>query len=466
MNTTELDVSDIPQDRILRLRDPISGIVVPAMSTHENKDLLRQIGKDVCLRFGFHVPPKEADDEARRAQRIEAYKGTVPHWWVAVIVEGTCGEVTERRMVHLDVCGAAYDDTAFRMHEGAPVSLQVFATSEYDLVPAKMFGKSIGGEDLSHKFVMTSSTTGPGNRKYCSLHPLSVRHLRCFHWKEKVGVEVTPVDTFIKRNMRGFPGCYDRWLDTVVQLQHKFLLRAPAGTEVIVCKLQKRRDLNGKKAVVHASNSTGAPTDRIPVLVEGLPNPVSIKPSCARLPSKRAYSSFDELLSRVDAVNKLPAELPKPLSRKTRASLQKRLAADAELRDAMEKLTSGKVTISYYGDAEFVRGIRRLSEPPFDALLPASMIASIRDGLEVADHPQAEAVFAILKVCRSAKLKALQRDPGLVRGGGGVAISEECELFRLLQSVAKKIRASAGLMEVFEAMDRKGLFHNPVRKVG
>ena len=98
----------------------------------------------------------------------------------------------ERLMVHLDVCGAAYDAKALvpGPRKGSLVSLQVFCTPEFQIIPNDMSG-------LEHKCLLLGYLRG-GNS--VSLQPKSTRHFRCYHRQDNSVLEVSPLATYVDRN--------------------------------------------------------------------------------------------------------------------------------------------------------------------------------------------------------------------------------------------------------------------------
>ena len=115
LNTIEFDVSDILSARgseaCLRMRDPVTDLTLPVIATHETMDRITAMGESVCARLGMRMPPREGHNrEKLKRHRPESYTGTVPHWWVATVVEDT--RTSRHVMVHLDICGAAYDPSA------------------------------------------------------------------------------------------------------------------------------------------------------------------------------------------------------------------------------------------------------------------------------------------------------------------------------------------------------------------
>ncbi|GMH40740.1 hypothetical protein BSKO_08644 [Bryopsis sp. KO-2023] len=451
MNTTMFDVSDLPSTSILKLRDPISGVTIRVLSTYEDQDMLRSVGADVCRRVGFGVPEASAAPKAAMT--------SAPHWWVAAIVEGQ----GERRMVHVDVCGAAYGDSGFRRQDGELVSLLVFTTPVYEL--CKSLPKRMVGQDLSHKFLMEPNvSTKEGKIKF--LQPLSVRHLRSFHAKDGSSVEVTPLETFVRRrNKNGVLGA--KWSRLVAALRDELVLITPPGTGFVVCNLEKRPELNGRKGRVHESVILEPPTDRVPVWVDGVGNPFKLKTNCVRLTTRKQYSSFEQIFQRVQKASRAIEEQidsVKPVPKKAAAAFSKALKKDAVLAHAWSTLMSGKMTVSFFEDKKFVQGIRKLCSPPFDAVLPPFMMPPLTDGLAVADHPKAAETFAILKMCKTAKLRAMEENPGIVRGGA-VQVDKGSDFYQVLTRIAEKVKADPGLTEVFDMMDRNHQFPNPVKQL-
>ena len=212
----------------------MTGTTVPIIPTHETMDRLIDLGESVCARLGMQLPPLEErrDREVLKRHRLESYVGTIPHWWIAVVVEGEKNGNKEYNMVHLDICGAVVKAPGSSGDE--LVSLQTFSTPEYSMVPNS-------DKNMRHKLVMKAFTSersnqirGHGNQHtLIVLQPKSVRHFRCYHKDDTSTIEVTPLATFVERNP--FGDDYDAKIsEMVLSIQRDAVLQLPVGSEVIV----------------------------------------------------------------------------------------------------------------------------------------------------------------------------------------------------------------------------------------
>lgn len=302
LNCTEFDVADILTSRgendILKIHDPISNTTVPIIATHETMDSCRNLKESVCFRLGMK-PLK--DDDARRKDidilkkhRPESYTGALPHWWVSVVVEGS-SETTgfkDYYMVHLDVCGAAYDSNALvkAPESDMLVSLQSFVTPEYEMIP-------YCDGALAHKLSMKAMTSQrvfnpvPGAFPRVVLQPKNIRHFRCYHKNDTSSIEATPLVTYLERNPFSDEDG-DKISDMVASIQQRVILQLPIGSKVTVCNIVAKPELNGRPAVVCNSKAKDkVAADRVPLMILGEKNPLQLKATCIQLPAtkKRQY---------------------------------------------------------------------------------------------------------------------------------------------------------------------------------
>eukprot|EP00439_Symbiodinium_sp_Y106_P080838 s157_g19.t1 len=111
---------------------------------------------------------------------------TVPHWWIAAIVQGDRGLY----MVHVDLCGPAYgtfcrSTSALKsMPTGKELPLDYFITPCYVMTPFQMF--FVHPESLNY---------APADAKFTALH--QIRHLRCFYHGHSSYITATPLPSFV-----------------------------------------------------------------------------------------------------------------------------------------------------------------------------------------------------------------------------------------------------------------------------
>lgn len=203
-------------------------------------------------------------------------------------------------MVHLDVCGAAYDESALAKVPGSDsfVSLKVFSTPEYALRPNDAPG-------CSHKLIMLPTLRPSADRQNSLfLQPKSVRHFRCYHTERPIpgmsppAIEVTPLQTFLQRNESDdeMSAKIDALVETLQQPQS--LRNLQVGTKVLVCKIQSKPELNGRSGIItKATEKDHVHSDRVPVLVHGMRKPISLKLSCIRLPPQKQYRTPEEVMN-------------------------------------------------------------------------------------------------------------------------------------------------------------------------
>ena len=518
LNTTEFDVADllssetstvqVPNESdntrnnddhhvVLRVHDPITDVTVPVIATYETMDRLSDLGQSVCRRLGTHCPSNE-DRKQWKNIRPKSYSGSVPHWWVAVVVE-----VEQQRhgvtatksyeMVHLDICGAAYDAKALEMTKMRPggsstlVPLQVFCTPEYCLVPND-------DKDLGHKFVMKAflSKRCQGSDKQwgvigdaavlrdrIALQPKSIRHFRCYHRNDTSSIEVTPLATFIERAPLLVEGISSttsmtRNIKMMKQsIQNDILQRLSIGSKIVVCNVQSKPELNGRSGVIKKSSKRGnASIGRVPVLIEGQKTPILLKPTCIQLPVQKhlPYRSLQEIRHEYDkeidaeqqAIMKEVEETPMTDEQKSRAQSALH-SSDPAVQKAISVIQTGQMSFTSLGDPEIKRGITMLLGPPLDVILPASLLQKLKNGVDLSNHPKADDAMKIINMMKAAKQRFAQDHPTLINADGSFPALEGSDMDRMLISIRTKIRSDKDLSFVFQRLEELGLYVNPAK---
>lgn len=471
LNSVEFDVSDLlsvkSKDAVLKVHDPMTNTTVPIISTHEQMDHLTGLGEAVCARLGIQLPPLNDDRESLKLHRPQSYVGTVPHWWVAVVVEKENGGIKEYRMVHLDICGAAYDASALVKTADNLVSLQTFITPEYQLM--RCIDKA-----NPHKLEMKAFTTQRCGFKGCGnmntpvvLQPKSIRHFRCYHNNDTSTVMATPLATFVERNPLSHIDDRNKIGGITSSIRQKMILQLPVGSEVIVCNIKSKPELNWRSGVVHKSSSRDrVAKDRIPVLIQGQNTPVQLKPTCISLPEAKSqqYQTLEEILRNHNSSmgDEYHEEKKKVFSRKERAKITPKLHDPAVVK-AISVIQSGQATFTCFGDEEFKRGIEMLLIPPLDAVLPKSLLVIFRNGYDLSNHPKANDAIKLINMMKTGKQRLLQEHPDAVLGNGVVVVPPGSDMDRIQTSVVRKIRSDESLLFVFQRLEELGLYVNPAR---
>lgn len=480
LNCLEFDVSDIlsSPDKALKLHDPVTDTTVPAIATHATMEQMYNLGGEMCIRLGKHQPDKETIKSwAKMKQHIpDAYNSTVPHWWLAVVVEGlqSTGEKAYT-MIHLDLCGAAYDPSSLvtAPTSKALVSLKVFTTPEYDMVP---------NPELSHKLFMTPTLSkraaGGRSRPPISLQPKSLRHFRCYHMERKkvnvaaASIEVTPLEKFIEH--RPIDETTNAKIKQLIHsLQNTHLKSLPEGTEVVVCNIQSKPELNGRHGIIKkAREKDHIGSDRIPVLVNGLRMPISLKPVCILLPhQKQPYRTLEELKkSSIDEkIVKKEVAIAKQqvgsLTAKQKSQIKKKLNDPVVLK-VLQSAQSMKTGFTRLADPEYKRGVKELIQFPLSTILPQEALNTFRQSYELSNHPKAGAAIQIINLLKMAKQRLMTEQPECVRSDGTIEILKVIpgsEIMRVQESVKKRIKNDKELAYVFERLDEIGLYVNPAK---
>jgi len=473
LNSMEFDVSDIlsSSDQLLKIHDPVSDVTVPCISTHQQMEKLLNMGEKACHRLGLELPEKVSKEWNMMKKYVpDSYKTTVPHWWLAVVVEGQDTSHSEKQhtMVHLDVCGAAYDESALSKVPGndSLVSLKVFSTPEYELRPHMAPG-------LSHKLVMlpTLRPSTDRQRGRMSHQPKSLRYFRCYHAKRPspeispAAIEVTPLQTFLKRNE--FDDAKNVIIDELVEtLQQPLSLKnLRVGTKVLVCNIQSKPELNGQSGIIRkATVKDHENSDRIPVLVHGMAKPISLKLSCIRLPPQKQYNTPEELM-KLNSIE-TPEDVPEPsqLSKRERQQLKNKLNSnDPAIAKVLQAIQSGDAGFTRMTDPEYKRGVKEFTQPPLNAMLPAEYKKMFKNCYELSNHPKAMDAIKIINMRKAAKQRLMTIHPECLQPNGAIAVPLDSECMRLQENIENKIRGDEGLAFVFKRLDELGLYVNPIK---
>lgn len=465
LNSMEYDVSDLIEPETdtppLAIRDPVSGVVTLAIATHAVMDAMTEIGEAGCLRLGRTAPGASKSRSKIKELRPDAYSTSVPHWWLAVVVEGQGeDEQNERSMVHIDLCGAAYNENAL---VSAPsntslVPLQIFCTPEYAMIPNQ-------NVELDHKLILLASVKEDNPNPRVTLQPESIRHFRVYHEEGRYPLEVTPLETFLERKDI-HEDCYytEESIDCIIEnIRNNVMIRVPAGLNVIVCNIKSQPELNDCSGRVHNSaEKIKALTSRIPVQISGKKLPVRLKPSCIRLPfDTRPYRSLEVLQQEH---SNIPSLYMEPLHSYSKDEVQAALSNPAVVK-VQNMLMKGQFTFSDYADPEFKKGIKMFLSPPLDEVFPPEMQTAFINGLELSDHPKAENAMKIINMMKACKQRALNENKDITRGDGGISLEPLSSMYRMQQSVIHNIQRDAKLRFVFERLDELGWFVNPTKSL-
>ena len=360
-------------------------------------------------------------------------------------------------MVHLDVCGAAYDQKALVAvpdDTNTLVSLQTFITPEYAMIPNS-------DEHMKHKLVMKAMTSKRdnifhGRKGRNALEPKSNRYFRCYHKDDTSSIEVTPLATYLERNQFN-DDVAARISEIVMSIKQKVILQLPVGSVVTVCNIKSKSELNGCTGVV--CKSTGkdkVASDRIPLQVKGHKKPLSLKATSISLPAvkKRQYQTLEEKLSEHNKTLEEDEEYQevknmKPLSRSQKSQISAALS-DPDVVKVLTIIQTGQMVFTSYGDATFKRGVGKCLKPPLlNNLFPKSLTESIRNGYELSNHPKADEAIKLINLLKAAKQRMLaEDDPNMD------------DVIKVQMSVAKRIKSDDGLNFVFDKLEELGLYTN------
>jgi hypothetical protein len=450
LNTVTFDVADL-LPTCLKLHDPVSGATVPIIGTHEGYDKLSALGKDVCRRLGWNVPRGE-DDECRRnlkAHHPESYATTVPHWWLVAIVG------SERRMIHLDLCGPTYCSDAKAFHHGVP--LKIFETPEYTIERPPL------GAPDPDKFLLLPylATAVKEDRLASVMQPKSLRHLRAFlssNYGFDHGIGVRSLEDFLSRQLVGFmKSCPEFRGLTEGLYPGLFLETIVPGVEVVVCNVKSKPELNGRKGQVHSAPSNG----RVAVCVAGLSKPIRLKPSCISL--KKANSAqYSSLESAIE--NAAPAAPARTLTESQRAAVVNALENDSDFQKVFQRVQTGNLPFSMYADPDCITGMQKLLNSPLGKkVLPPESAAGYAEVLALAQHPKAQNAIQIMMLIREAKQQAMQ-EVGITSLGGGMTDEQKLNWMHAIHAKSSvkravaQVKAEVGLHYVFDRLEELNLY--------
>lgn len=188
LNTPTMDVGDLLPTAV-ELLEPESGARVSMFSTPASQLALKLLGPEVQERLGWGVSPtftEELRDNFVERFGETSLTETVPHWWIAAIVQGVYGAY----MVHIDLCGPAYGtfcrSRGFTL-PGKELTLDSFITPCYLMTPYHR----------QQTFMVHPETMDyvPNDAKFTSVQ--EIRHLRCFYQGHPGYVTATPLPSFV-----------------------------------------------------------------------------------------------------------------------------------------------------------------------------------------------------------------------------------------------------------------------------
>lgn len=189
LNTPTMDVGDLLPTAV-ELLEPGSGARVSMFSTPASQLTLKMLGPEVQERLGWGVSPTFTEE--LRDNFIERFgeaslTQTVPHWWIAAVVQGARGYY----MAHIDLCGPAYGtfcrSPGGAVPNGKELTLDSFITPCYVMTPyhsQQMF--------IVHPEVVNYV---PNDAKFTAVS--EIRHLRCFYHGHPGYLTATPLPSFV-----------------------------------------------------------------------------------------------------------------------------------------------------------------------------------------------------------------------------------------------------------------------------
>lgn len=198
MNTPTMDIGDLLPTAVEFL-EPISGARIPMFSTPASQLALRAMGNEVQERLGWGVA--SMFDEQLRKNFVDEFGDsslthTVPHWWIAAIVQGYYG----RYMVHVDLCGPAYgtfcgrSSGGKRLPMGQELPLDIFVTPLWLMIPSA----------TKHLFLLSSEAWvdfAPEDARFTDL--ARIRHFRCLVHGTTGYVAATPLPQYVDDKLGG-----------------------------------------------------------------------------------------------------------------------------------------------------------------------------------------------------------------------------------------------------------------------
>lgn len=417
MNCKEFDVCDLLERRILRLQACGSDRQIRCICTHENIDLMAGMEPAVLANFGFVQSAKSDTGDVVKVLRPQNYRCSGPHWWIA----GPVGpERKDQQLVHADICGGAFDDRAIRREENCHISLDLFCTPRYYLVPMQAcFPTSQQQFFLQNE--PEESVGQHGSR--IEPEPWHVRHMRCYHVPESPPVMVSALETFLNKYWSmEVPGAAD-FEEEVAKLIDGFVRDLPEGTKVRISGLKKRTELNGREGHVHGGKKDKEMSERIHIMIDGMRRAFHVPLRSVRpLGTGRQYKTYMETLEKIGC------DCP------TCGTVGGGFEHDEDVRAAWELMEAGIFSMSSCADKKVLKGVKKLVSKKQE--WPEQVAKHLDTYIEVVDMPRSREVFLMVKMLKKAQ-------------------GQDAELYRrMLQKVGKKVHGDELLKEVWEKMEK------------
>jgi len=408
-------------------------------------------------------------DIGRTAGGLDAYRSSVPHWWVAV-------ECDDSLVVHLDLCAAAYSWPLVEF-QGTPVS---FAAIES---PLYAVAKSKGGH-VKHKFhyrsYVVTAAAAAGAQRLAPLAPPkhAARHLGALARNDGTTVEITPLQTFLdnfKASSHDVSFFGSRVPPVDAFAADKMRQDLAPGTRVVLGGLRSRRDLNGRPArVVNRDGNrigvsvlleSGAADEANDDTPEQSNKPIAVKPESLVVLDTVAdheplYRSLEDMMARVDRENPKPPPAPRPSGH----DLAKMRAVDwndPDVVNVLRRIRSGNFLFSHCADPGVLRGLGILVESGLTKGF-GEEAARLHRMLALAKEPRAKDAMSLMTLLSKAKEQAV--DAGeLTRHPSGAYLGHSDSFLRARRSVANRLNTDHDLMAIFDKLENEGLYVNPAR---
>lgn len=459
---------------------------ISSMPTFESMLKMKVEGPAFCEAFG-RLDPWFDREKLEKYCELDFSCTSVQHCWVGVVVKNKekqpamfkdSGDSRSRikallhdtyRMVHIDICGGAYDEKGFaQSSDGKIVSLLTFVTQNFDYYEHADMSQA-------HRFSLYPKIRADLKQDAEERSDYANnRHLKIVHGMKHLGVEILPLKAYTVLNephvVANTMMIKARWKSVVESYIDSLMLHLPAGTVVQGEKLTDQRHLNGVAGVVEKG------PDRDSVYKE---TRLGVRFSCESEVSfllgsfVRPVDRHRQILSYAEMLKDCckttggrgPEETFKPVSKEIVDEIRGTLENDAVLKRAVLFFSEGgRFSFSSLADPANVSMVRRVIQKPFCHLLTDSEVRKMAIALEVFDHPRGVEVLKLFLLLQRSLFKTMQWDTERLDEVASIERNNSKALNafeRLLKKVVDRVDGDVVLSKLFETLDSNGALVHP-----
>lgn len=456
---------------------------ISSLPTFKTMNTMKEMGLEFCKAIGRADPRFESDMLKENCQSVST-RTTMPHWWVGIVVknkdeqfsspESSKNSVKAQpsetyRMVHIDICGAAYDGSGFaKTRDGEIVSLLTFVTPNFRYSEHTEAGQALrflfNGEAR-----FGSEQDGIKRSEYRNM-----RYLKVSHQEPLRGLELSTLKTYILF-IRPFADAdimmtRDHWKSIVHHYIDSLMLCLPVGAVVRAHNLSIRKDLNGKRGVVAKGpgEETVRKGNRLGIRFRKEMNLSLIQGSHMRPDvCHKQYLSNAEMMEecQMTGPDRNSDENFRYVPEELMGEILKMVDGNTPLERAVIYFSDGgKFSFSMLSDWKNVSMFQAVLQKPVCELFSDDVLRKIRSSLEVVNHPRGPEVLKIVLLLERALLKTGKQDCETLDSTGVELTDSKAgnEYERLLEKVAGRLESDTILRELFEILCFFHVIENPV----